>query len=54
MEDREAFSEFICPFMSSWQGIKHCSYHCRFYNSEERLCIICAYMESMIANKSTD
>ncbi len=48
MNDKEAFSEYVCPFMSSWQGIKHCSYSCRFYDSEKDDCIICKYMRRKI------
>ena len=48
MMDNESVSEYVCPFMSSWQGLKHCSHSCRFYDSEKDDCIICKYMRRKI------
>lgn len=45
MVDNESVCEYICPFMSSWQGIKHCSQSCRFYISDLDGCVICNYMK---------
>lgn len=48
MLDRVAFSDFICPFMSSWNGTKHCSYKCRFHDIETEDCILSIYIRSQI------
>ena len=44
MMDNESLSEYVCPFMSSWQGLKHCSHSCRFYDSEKDDCINIQYI----------
>lgn len=45
MNDDSAYSKYMCPFMSSWDGMKHCSHLCRFYISGLDECVICNYMK---------
>lgn len=54
MDDTEAFSNYICPLMSSFEGIKHCSYHCIFYNSENKNCVINQYIRSKIQDQEKE
>lgn len=52
MDDKVSFSEYICPLMSKWDGIKHCSYKCRFYDNESRECLINMFMGAYLAKEN--